>query len=170
MGFLRALLVTDIAYFFSAFWKELFKMVGIKLIPSTIYHPQTDVQTERVNLWLEGHLTNYVSGQQKTWIKWLHLGELCYILVFICPLACLLSNKFMVMMHKILLSTYLVIVDIQKLRIGLNNVNIFWRFWNISCRLPKTNKNNMHINIEWRKNYKWITWCIWDSIPTNKNP
>ena len=35
--------------FFSAFWQELFKMVGKNLTPNTIYHPQTDVQTERVN-------------------------------------------------------------------------------------------------------------------------
>jgi hypothetical protein len=31
-----------------------------------------------VNKWLEGYLRNYVSGQQKAWIKWLHLGEHCY--------------------------------------------------------------------------------------------
>ena len=34
--------------FFSAFWKELFKMVGKNLTPRKIYHPQTDVQIERV--------------------------------------------------------------------------------------------------------------------------
>ena len=145
-------------------------MVGIKLIPSTIYHPQNDVQIERVNLWLEGYLTNYVSGQPKTWIKWLHLGELCYILLFICPLACLLSNKFMVMMHKILLTTYLVIVDIQKLRIGLNKFKKFWRFWKITCRFPKINKQNMQIKIQWIDTFKWMIWFIWGLIHTNKPP
>jgi hypothetical protein len=47
-------------------------------MPSTSYHPQTNGQTKIVNKWLEGYLRNYVSGQQKTWIKWLHLGEHCY--------------------------------------------------------------------------------------------
>ena len=31
-----------------------------------------------VNKWVEGYLRNYVAGQQRTWIKWLHLGEYCY--------------------------------------------------------------------------------------------
>ena len=76
--------------FLSAFWQELFKMVGTNLTPSTRYHPKNDGQTERVNQLLEGYLGNYVSGQKKAWIKWLHLGEFVTILLFICQLACLL--------------------------------------------------------------------------------
>ena len=53
-------------------------MVGIELATSTSYHPQSDGQTEIVNKWVEGYLRNYVAGQQRTWIKWLHLGEYCY--------------------------------------------------------------------------------------------
>jgi hypothetical protein len=64
--------------FMSAFWQELFRLAGTELTPSTSYHPQTDGQTEIVNKWLEGYLRNYVVGQQKTWVKWLHLGEHCY--------------------------------------------------------------------------------------------
>ena len=60
------------------FWQELFRLVGTNLTPSTSYHPQTDGQTEIVNKWIEGYLRNYVSGQQRAWIKWLHLGEYCY--------------------------------------------------------------------------------------------
>ena len=51
--------------FFSAFWQEIFKMVGKKLTPRTSYHPKTDGQTKRVNKLLELYLTNYVSGKQK---------------------------------------------------------------------------------------------------------
>ena len=60
------------------FWQELFRLVGTELTLSTSYHPQTDGQTEIVNKWLEGYLRNYVSGQQRAWLKWLHLGEYCY--------------------------------------------------------------------------------------------
>ena len=64
--------------FMGAFWQEIFWLVGMELTPSTSYHPQTDGQTEIVNKWLEGYLCNYVSGQQRTWLKWLHLGKYCY--------------------------------------------------------------------------------------------
>jgi hypothetical protein len=52
--------------------------VGTTLNPSTSYHPQTDGQTEIINKWVEGYLRNYVAGQQKAWVRWLHLGEYCY--------------------------------------------------------------------------------------------
>jgi hypothetical protein len=58
--------------FIGTFWRELFRS------PSTSYHPQIDGQTEIVNKWVEGYLRNYVGGQQRTWVKWLHLGEHCY--------------------------------------------------------------------------------------------
>jgi len=52
--------------------------VGTKLTPSTSYHPQIDGQTKIVNKWLEGYLHNYVTGQQRAWIRWFHLGEYYY--------------------------------------------------------------------------------------------
>ena len=61
--------------FTGAFWQELFRLVGTELAISTSYHPQSDGQTEIVNKWIEGYLRNYVAGQQRTWIKWLHLGD-----------------------------------------------------------------------------------------------
>jgi hypothetical protein len=64
--------------FMGGFWQELFRLVGTELTPSTSYHPQTDGQTEIMNKWVEGYLRNYVSGQQRAWVKWLHLGEYCY--------------------------------------------------------------------------------------------
>jgi hypothetical protein len=64
--------------FMGGFWQELFRLVGTELTPSTSYHPQTDGQTEIMNKWVEGYLRNYISGQQRAWVKWLHLGEYCY--------------------------------------------------------------------------------------------
>jgi hypothetical protein len=64
--------------FMGGFWQELFRLVGTELTPSTSYHPQTDGETEIVNKWVEGYLRNYISGQQRVWVKWLHLGEYCY--------------------------------------------------------------------------------------------
>ena len=64
--------------FMGGFWQELFCLEGTELTLSTSYHPQTNGQTKIVNKWLEGHLRNYVNGQQKEWLRWLHLGEYCY--------------------------------------------------------------------------------------------
>jgi hypothetical protein len=68
--------------FIGTFWRELFRLVGTELTPSTNYHPQTDGQTDIVNKWVEGYLRNYVRGQQRMWVKWLHLGEHCYNTTF----------------------------------------------------------------------------------------
>ena len=64
--------------FTNAFWQELFRLAGTELTTSTSYHPQSDGKTKIVNKWVEGYLRNYVAGQQRTWIKWIHLGEYCY--------------------------------------------------------------------------------------------
>jgi hypothetical protein len=49
--------------FIGTFWRELFRLVGTELTPSTGYRPQKDVKTEVVNKWVEGYLRNYVGGQ-----------------------------------------------------------------------------------------------------------
>jgi transposase InsO family protein len=35
--------------FTSNFWKGIFQLLGMKINLSTVYHPQTDGQTQRVN-------------------------------------------------------------------------------------------------------------------------
>jgi hypothetical protein len=72
--------------FMSTFWQELFRLVGMALTPSTSYHPQIDGQTEIFNKWVEGYLYNYVSGQHKAWVKWLHLGEYFYSTTYHMPI------------------------------------------------------------------------------------
>jgi len=48
-GLPATILIDRDKVFTSLFWKELFKHLGVKLLLSTTYHPQTDGQTERVN-------------------------------------------------------------------------------------------------------------------------
>ena len=54
---LPAVFVTDRDIIFtSVFWKELFKKLGVRMLMSMAYHPQTDGQTKRVNQCLEIYL------------------------------------------------------------------------------------------------------------------
>lgn len=57
--------------FTSPFWRELTKVVGTILHLSSIYHPQTESQTERLNRCLEMYLRYMVHQQPKKWTKWL---------------------------------------------------------------------------------------------------
>src|SRR5260221_461357 len=64
--------------FISNFSCELTALLGVKLTPSTSYHPQTDGQTERVNQEIEVYLRVFVSHQQDDWANWLPLAEFAY--------------------------------------------------------------------------------------------
>ncbi len=45
---------------------------------STFFRPQTDGQTERVNLVMQQFLRNYVWVDQQDWVDHLELAEFCY--------------------------------------------------------------------------------------------
>lgn len=64
--------------FTSNCWRHLFQKLGTKLKFSTVFHPETDGQTERVNSVLNQYLRNYVSVDQGDWAEWLGLAEYCY--------------------------------------------------------------------------------------------
>ena len=55
--------------------KELNRMLGIKTKLSTVFHPQTDGQTERMNQELEQYLQFFVDHRQKNWLEWLASAE-----------------------------------------------------------------------------------------------
>src|SRR6266436_344710 len=53
--------------FISNFSHNLATLLGVKLTPSTSYHPQTDGQTECVNQEIELYLRVFISHQQDDW-------------------------------------------------------------------------------------------------------
>jgi len=64
--------------FFSYFWKVLWGKLGIKLLYSTTYHPQTDGQTEVVNRTLIQLLKAIIQKNLKNWKDCLSFIEFAY--------------------------------------------------------------------------------------------
>ena len=64
--------------FTSRFWKKLHEELGIKLLFSTSYHPQTDGQTERVNQVLEDMLRSFVLAYGSKWEDCLPFADFSY--------------------------------------------------------------------------------------------
>src|SRR5258705_14018692 len=64
--------------FISNFSHKLAALLGVKLTPSTSYHPQTDGQTECMNQEIEAYLWVFVSHRQDNWADWLPLAEFAY--------------------------------------------------------------------------------------------
>jgi hypothetical protein len=67
----------DVKFTF-VFWKELFARINTNLNFSTIYHPQTDGQTERKNQIIEDILFMYVRKKPSKWEDYMHLVEFTY--------------------------------------------------------------------------------------------
>jgi transposase InsO family protein len=64
--------------FTGRFWTSFQEALGTQLNFSTVYHPETDGQTERTNQILEDMLCMYVMDQQKHWEEFLPLVEFAY--------------------------------------------------------------------------------------------
>ncbi|GMF36768.1 unnamed protein product [Phytophthora fragariaefolia] len=60
--------------FTSAFWRELFQLLGTRLCMSTASHPETDGQTERANRVVEDVLRSFATSF-KSWSSFLPLVE-----------------------------------------------------------------------------------------------
>jgi len=61
--------------FIAHFTRELYHLLGIKLVSSTAWHPQTDGQTECVNQELDQYLWLFVNEQQDNWYDLLPMAE-----------------------------------------------------------------------------------------------
>jgi len=62
----------------SKFWQTLWKSMGSKLKMSITFRPQMDGQIERVNLFIQQFLLNYVAANQQDWVDHLELTEFYY--------------------------------------------------------------------------------------------
>lgn len=64
--------------FMNSFWQSLHKILGTKLQVSTVNHPQTDGQTERVNSIVNQLLRTFCSSEHEKWTLYLGLAEFAY--------------------------------------------------------------------------------------------
>ena len=64
--------------FTSHMWRDLFKMVGVKLCMSTAFHPQTNGQSEVVNKVIAMYLRCVTGDRPRAWVDWLSWAEYCY--------------------------------------------------------------------------------------------
>ena len=64
--------------FTSYFWKALMAKLGVKLLFSTAYHPQTDGQTEVVNRSLSTLLRVLIKPNLKNWEECIPHAEFAY--------------------------------------------------------------------------------------------
>jgi hypothetical protein len=64
--------------FMACFWEQLQDCLGIHLIRSSAYHPQTDGQTERANQIIEDMLCACALNDGLKWDKYLPLAEFSY--------------------------------------------------------------------------------------------
>jgi hypothetical protein len=62
--------------FTSTMWRELHCVLGIKLLMSTVFHPQTDGVVERANLTVAQILHTLVTSDQQDWVQQLPAVEL----------------------------------------------------------------------------------------------
>jgi hypothetical protein len=59
-------------------WKEFLHLCDIHPQMTTILHPQTDGQTERLNQTIEAYIRSFVCHEQKNWVSLLPMAEFAY--------------------------------------------------------------------------------------------
>jgi transposase InsO family protein len=68
--------------FTSNFWQELFKLSGVRLQMLSVFHPQSDGQTEVVNKIITMYLRCLTCDRPWQWLQWLPWAEFCYNLAY----------------------------------------------------------------------------------------
>lgn len=63
--------------FTSEFWRELFRLEGVKLQMTSAFHPQADGQSEATNKIITMYLC-CLGDCPRQWLEWLPWAEYCY--------------------------------------------------------------------------------------------
>jgi len=74
-GLLKYVVLDCGPQFIAHFTRELYCLLGIKLASSTVWHPQTNGQTEHVNQELDQYLRLFVNEWQDDWYDLLPMAE-----------------------------------------------------------------------------------------------
>ncbi|MCI09458.1 hypothetical protein A2U01_0030544, partial [Trifolium medium] len=77
-GYPRSIVSDRDPVFISNFWHKLFELSGTKLAMSSVYHPQTDGQSEVVNRGLEQYLRAFTQHKPSSWVAFLPWAEFHY--------------------------------------------------------------------------------------------
>ena len=77
-GLLKSMLSDRGPQFVAQFMCELYRLLGITILASTVYHPQSNGQTERVNQELSQYIHIFMNECQNDWDTLLPLGEFAY--------------------------------------------------------------------------------------------
>jgi len=77
-GFLKIIVSDSDKVFTSQFWQHMFKLSGTSLKFNTVYHPQTDGQSEVLNKCIEMYLRCFTYDNPKEWSKLLPWAEFWY--------------------------------------------------------------------------------------------
>jgi len=64
--------------FTSETWKEFLRLAGIRPRMSTVFHPQTNGQTEQLNQTIEAYLRAFVGKEQDDWVCLLPIAKFAY--------------------------------------------------------------------------------------------
>jgi hypothetical protein len=62
----------------STFWKELMRLMGAKLHMTSVFHPQSDSQTEAANRVITMYLRCFTGDRPHHWLRWLPWAEYTY--------------------------------------------------------------------------------------------
>ena len=71
VGIPKEILTDQGTSFMSRTLRELYKLLGIRSIRTSVYHPQTDGLVERFNRTLKSMIWKFVHDESRNWDKWL---------------------------------------------------------------------------------------------------
>jgi transposase InsO family protein len=64
--------------FTSEFWRDLFRLAGVKLHMTSAFHPQSDGQSEATSKIIAMYLRCLTGDRPRQWLEWLLCAEFCY--------------------------------------------------------------------------------------------